>query len=80
MPTTKEEIIAVLLSHMPDHIPTIDDYDKPLEDYGLDSLDTADLLLALEEKYNLRISDDDIEILRSTNDMANYAQKQLASK
>lgn len=43
-----------------------------LRNAGLDSLDAATILLALEERYDISISDEDFEALDSVNDIVEY--------
>ncbi len=48
---------------------------------GLDSLDLVDYLLAIEEKYGCRVSEDQIQAgkLLSTSNMAQFLEKRLRS-
>ena len=80
MEISSQDIITVLLANLPENISTIDDYDKPLSDYGLDSLDTTDILLALEEKYEFKIPDEHIDQLTTANNIATYTKKRLSSR
>ena len=43
-----------------------------IDDLGADSLDIVELVMALEEKFNLSISDDDAEKLKTLNDVVKY--------
>ncbi|MFZ2446373.1 MAG: phosphopantetheine-binding protein [Syntrophobacteraceae bacterium] len=47
-------------------------FDSILRESGLDSLDMANLLLALEEKYNIQIPDQTVASLVSINAISNY--------
>ena len=49
----------------------IDD-DSILSENGVDSLDMANILLMMEEKYNIKILDEDIEKLGSINAIIEY--------
>ena len=46
--------------------------DIKFEDAGLDSLDTSSLLLAVQETYNLDISDDDANELDTIRKLVDY--------
>ena len=50
------------------------DYDVALNDQGVDSLDITSILFAVEEKYQIRIPDEDIENekLSSINAIVEY--------
>lgn len=46
-----------------------------LEDLGADSLDTVEIVMALEEKYNIEIPDEDAEKMRTARDLLKYVAK-----
>ena len=48
--------------------------DAKFEDVGIDSLDHASLLLALQERYSLNIPDEDLEKTSSIADILAYAR------
>jgi len=58
----------------------IEDLDdtKNLYDQGLDSLDLMTILLIIEEEFNVHIPDEDIEGLKTLNDIANYVNNKLS--
>lgn len=45
-----------------------------IEDLGADSLDIVELVMALEEEYDLEISDDDAEKIRTVGDIVTYIE------
>ena len=45
-----------------------------IEDLGADSLDTVELVMALEEEFNIEISDEDAEKIRTVKDVVGYIQ------
>ena len=43
-----------------------------IEDLGTDSLDTIELVMALEEKFNIEIPDEDAEKIYTVEDVVKY--------
>ena len=48
---------------------------KIIEDLGADSLDVVELVMALEEKFEVEIPDGDAEKLITINDVVSYIEK-----
>ncbi len=53
---------------------------KFVDDLGADSLDTVELVMALEEEYGVEIPDEDAEKLVSVGDAIKYIEEKIASK
>lgn len=45
-----------------------------IDDLGADSLDTVELLMALEEKFDCEIDDDSAEKIRKVQDVLDFVQ------
>jgi acyl carrier protein len=60
-------VVGVIREVCPPGTPEIADFDRPLADYGLDSLDLSAIFLALEERYGIKISDEDFDRLNTVN-------------
>ena len=51
-----------------------------VEDLGADSLDTVELVMALEEGFGIEIPDEDAESIRTVNDAMDYIEKHAKKK
>ena len=48
------------------------------EDLNADSLDLVELIMALEEKFNVKISDDDARNIKTVGDASEYIDEHAA--
>jgi len=51
-----------------------------VEDLGADSLDTVELVMALEEEFGIEIPDEDAEKMASVGDAVKYIDDKIAKK
>ena len=51
-----------------------------IDDLGADSLDTVELIMALEEEFNVEIPDEDAEKMTTVADAIRYIETKSASK
>ena len=51
-----------------------------VDDLGADSLDTVELVMALEEEFGIEIPDEDAEKIQTVGDAARYIEEKAASK
>ena len=56
------------------------DNSKFVEDLGADSLDTVELVMALEEEFGVEIPDEDAEKLTTVGDALKYIEEKVSSK
>jgi acyl carrier protein len=48
-----------------------------IEDLGADSLDTVELVMALEENFDIEIPDEDAEKIKTVKDAVSYIDKNV---
>lgn len=46
-----------------------------LEDLGADSIDLADLVMTFEDEFDIEISDDDLENIKTVGDIVKYIEE-----
>ncbi|MEO2066244.1 MAG: acyl carrier protein [Desulfurobacteriaceae bacterium] len=68
------EIVADRLGVDPDEVTPEASF---IEDLGADSLDTVELVMALEEEFGIEIPDEDAEKIQTVGDAIEYIQKHL---
>ena len=67
-----KSIIAEQLGVSEDEIKTTSSF---IEDLGADSLDIVELVMAMEEKFEIEIPDEDAEKIQTVRDAINYIQE-----
>ena len=50
-----------------------------INDLGADSLDTVELIMELENRFNIQIPDEDQEKIQTVGDAITYVQSKIAS-
>ena len=50
-----------------------------IDDLGADSLDTVELVMALEEEFGIEISDEDAEQISTLNEAVSYIEQNQAA-
>ncbi len=54
--------------------------DSSFEDLGADSLDIVEIVMALEEEFDVEISDDEAEQAKTVGDVVNYLAATLGEE
>jgi acyl carrier protein len=62
-----KEVIIVINGIVGDAVMNEEDYDTSFKDLGVDSLDMFNILLELEEKYEIDFPEEDVEKLNTVN-------------
>ena len=67
-----EKIAAILADQLDVEAADITMTTDIVDDLGADSLDIVDLVMTLEDEFDLEIPDEDIETVRSVGDLVKY--------
>ena len=70
-----KEVIVEQLNVSPDEVKS---EAKFVEDLGADSLDVVEMIMALEEKFEIEIPDSDAENIKTVQDVVDYIEKAKA--
>ena len=70
MSDTIDKIAAVLADQLSIDKDSITESSKIVEDLGADSLDVVELLMTLEDTYNVKVSDDEATGISTVGDIA----------
>ena len=73
----QRELIQVISERLDVTMDSVTPQASFLDDLGADSLDVVELMMALEEKYNLEIPDADAEKIKTVQDVVSYIEKRL---
>ncbi len=67
-----EEIKGIIAKQLRINKDEIKNSDRLIEDLGADSLEMAEVLMTIEEKHGIYISDEDIAKIKTVQDIADY--------
>ncbi|MDR1132792.1 MAG: acyl carrier protein [Synergistaceae bacterium] len=77
----EDEILAKLKALVIDRLNVEEEQIKPdasfVEDLGADSLDIVELIMGIEEEFDVEIPDEDAEKLRNVGDALAYVKQKL---
>ncbi|MBI4550041.1 MAG: acyl carrier protein [Candidatus Omnitrophica bacterium] len=71
------EIIVEQLGVKPEEVTTEASF---VDDLGADSLDTVELVMALEEEFGIEIPDEDAEKIQTVGDAVKYIEEKTGAK
>ncbi|MDX9813553.1 MAG: acyl carrier protein [Sulfurimonas sp.] len=69
-----DDIKAVVVEQLGVNADEVKEESKFVEDLGADSLDVVELVMALEEKFDIEIPDDEAEKIRTVKDVVAYIE------
>jgi len=77
MSTIEERVKKVILESLDVKEEEITSQASFVEDLRADSLDTVELVMALEEEFDMEIPDEESEHIKTVQDAVNYIQKHI---
>lgn len=76
--SVEERVKEIIIEQLGVDASQVTDQAKFVDDLGADSLDTVELVMALEEEFSLEIPDEDAEKIASVADAINYIKEHSA--
>ncbi len=80
----KDKVFEILKEIIMEKLNVAEDQIKPearfQEDLGADSLDVVELVMAIEEKFNIEVPDEDAEKIRTVGDAQEYIIQAITKK
>ena len=70
--SVEERVKEIIVEQLGVDTNQVTDGAKFVDDLGADSLDTVELVMALEEEFSIEIPDEDAEKIVSVSDAVNY--------
>ena len=70
--SVEEKVREIIIEQLDVDAAEVKSDSKFIEDLGADSLDTAELVMAFEEAFDMEIPDDDAEKIQKVSDAVTY--------
>lgn len=77
---TFEEVIQLISAKLGCRLERVTPNARILEDLEADSLDTVEMIMAAEDLFNIEISDEDAQYIRTVNDAYNLILKKVSKQ
>ena len=77
MSKTEEKVIDIISEQLGLGKEEIKPEANFLDDLGADSLDIVELVMAMEESFDMEIPDEDAENIRTVGDVINYVKERI---
>lgn len=76
---TIDKVKEMLSNQLNIEVDKINENSKIVEDLGADSLDMIEMLMALEEEFNISVPDDKAENLKTVGDISKFIDETISS-
>lgn len=70
----ESRIKAIIAEHLEVKLELVKNESKFIDDLGADSLDTVELIMAIEDEYKFEVSDDEAEQLTTVQAVIDYVK------
>ena len=77
MAAMKDKIVEIIANQLGIDHGDVTPEASVVDDLGADSLDVVELVMALEEEFNLEIPDEEAEKIKSVNDIFSHMENAL---
>ena len=77
MANTRDRVIEIVCEQMGQSKDKVNEETSFITDLGADSLDTVELVMELEDEFDLSIPDEEAEKIRTVGDAINYIEANL---
>jgi len=77
MPNTQETITKILVEKLGIAPTEVTPDANFVKDLGIDSLDYAELVMEFEQSFNIRIPDEDAELMQTINQAVKYIDSKM---
>jgi acyl carrier protein len=74
---TYDKVVELIVDQLGVKKDEVNPQAKFVEDLGADSLDTVELIMALEEAFGIEIPDEDAEKAKTVGDVINYIDAKI---
>ena len=79
MSSIEERVKRLIAEQLKSELKDVTDEASLMDDLGADSLDTVELVMALEEEFETEIPDEDAERIATVKQVIDYIKDQLAN-
>jgi len=76
----EERVKKIIVTQLAVDIAEVNPQSQFVQDLGADSLDTVELVMALEEEFDVEIPDEDAEKIKTVGEAVTYIKDKLSKK
>src|ERR1700694_4835662 len=80
VPSVEERVIEIVCENLGVNKEQVPRQTSFIEDVGADSLDIVELVMELEEEFEITIPDDQAEKIKTVGEASDYIERELAKK